>query len=229
MSLPPVLILIAALAAPPEGAGASDLNAAVVTAPGDTDEEDLVPPTPSAPLPYQPASVRPFEPPAALPSAPVPYSTVNDNIPAAPVAVEAYRRSYEGPPDGGERAYDSGIRRNFDAQQVRMGPLDGAWTVRTQGGAGFMALQLSDSGRAGGEVEGAWRTLSQRPGQKRSGFLLSVAREGQSLVMRWYPTDDTGNITVMRLNPTPDGHWNGEVRAGDVEFPVSMVRAPQTN
>lgn len=239
MSLSPVIVLIAALAQSPVQAPAespdhvaapdeAQATAAPVPAPADRDDddEDLAPPTPSAPLPYQPPSVRPFEMPADLPSAPVPYA-VDENIPDAPVTVEAYRRSYEGPPDGLERAYQAGIKRNFDAQQVRMGPLDGAWTVRTQGGAAFMALMLNDPGRADQEVEGAWRSLGVHGGQKRSGFLLSVGREGQTLVVRWYPSDDTGNITIMRLNPTSDGRWTGQVRAGDVEFPVSMARAPQ--
>jgi hypothetical protein len=224
----PVLALIATLADPPGGGNAPQADAAVATAPPqtDTDDDDIAPPTPDAPQPYQPPAVRPFEMSTGLPGAPVPY-TVDENIPDAPVTVEAYRRSYEGPPDTVERAYQAGIKRNFDAQQVRMGPLDGAWTVRTQGGAGFMALMLADPGRADQEIEGAWRSLSSRGGQKRSGFLLSIGKEGQSLVLRWYPSDDTGNITVMRLNPTPDGHWSGDVRAGDVEFPVTMARTPQ--
>lgn len=89
-----------------------------------------------------------------------------------------------------------------------------------------MALMLSDSGRADQEIEGAWRSLGARGGGRHSGFLLSVSREGRTLVLRWYASDETGNITVMRLNPTSDGKWVGEVRAGDVEFPVTMQRTP---
>lgn len=235
MSLSPVIVLIAALAQspaqPPARAASPDeaqaTGAVAAPAPADADDEDdLAPPTPTAPLPYEAPSVRPFEMTGGLPTAPVPYA-VDENIPDAPVTVDAYHRSYEGPPDGLERAYQAGIKRSFDAQQVRMGPLDGPWLVRTQGGAAFMALMLADQGRADQEIEGAWRSLANRPGQGHSGFLLSVGREGQTLVVRWYPSDDTGNITVMRLNPTSDGRWTGQVRAGDVEFPVTMARAPQ--
>jgi hypothetical protein len=236
LSIPSVIALIAALAGAPDAPAAGGAPVALPTAlpasqvpatDTDDDDEDAAPPTPSAPVPYQVPGVRPYEPPASMPASPQPYSpSANDRIPSAPVTVEAYQRSYETPPDATERNYQAGIQRNFDAQQVRMGPLDGGWTVRTESGAGFMALMLSDSGRADQEVEGAWRTLGARAGQKPSGFLLSVARVGRALVVRWYPSDETGNINIMRLNPTADGKWTGVVRAGDVEFPVVMSRGP---
>jgi len=215
-----VLVLMLALGQSP---GDAD-EAPAATAPP-SGEEELAPPTPSAPVPYQPSSIRPFEMAPAMPSAPVPYSpAANDRIPDAPVTVDAYRRNYEGPPDATEAAYDGGVRRNFNAQQVRMGPLDGAWTVRTRSGAAFMMLQLHDPGRAGAEIEGAWRSLP-RPGQgARSGFLVSVAREGQTLVLRWYDRDETGNLSVMRLIPGADGRWTGHIEDRDVEIPVTMGR-----
>jgi hypothetical protein len=230
----PVIALIAALAPPPEASGAPVAQPAaepaappIQTPQPDSGDDEGAPPTPDAPIPYQPPGIRPFEPAASMPAGPIPYSpAANDRIPAAPVTVDAYHRSYEGPLDGAERTYLAGIQRNFDAQQVRMGPLDGGWTVRTESGAGFMALGLSDSGRADQEIEGAWRNLATRPGPRHSGFLLSVAREGRALVVRWYASDETGNISIMRLNPTADGGWTGEVRAGDVVFPVTMQRTP---
>lgn len=229
LSLSPLFLLIAALAQAPEGGSSpSQADGATRSAPTPGDEgEELVPPTPSAPLPYETPSVRPFEMNATVPTSPVPYAPgANDHIPDAPVTVDAYRHSYEGPLSSVEKAYEAGVKRSFDAQQVRMGPLDGAWTVRTQSGAPFLALMLADRGRADSEIEGAWRALGGRAGPRRSGFLLSVSREGQTLVVRWYPSDDTGNIDVMRLNPAPDGRWVGQVRVQDVEFPVTMVRGP---
>lgn len=234
MSLSPLLLLIATLAQAPEGAAASGQDAGAdpgpaSTAPARAPGEELVPPTPSAPLPYETRSVRPFEMTATVPPVPVPHAPgANDHIPDAPVTVDAYRHSYEGPPSSVEKAYEAGVKRNFDAQQVRMGPMDGSWMVRTRSGAPFMALMLADRGRADSEIEGAWRSLGGRPGSSRSGFLLSVGREGQTLVVRWYPSDDTGNINIMRLNPAPDGRWSGSVTARDVEFPVTMTRGPAT-
>ncbi len=237
MSLSPLLLLIATLAQAPEGGAdsgqdAGEDGAPVAAAPASTTRapgEELVPPTPSAPLPYETRSVRPFEMNATVPTAPVPYAPgANDHIPDAPVTVDAYRHSYEGPLSSVEKAYEAGVKRSFDAQQVRMGPMDGSWMVRTQAGAPFMALMLADRGRADSEIEGAWRSLGGRPGSGRTGFLLSVGREGQTLVVRWYPSDDTGNINVMRLKPSPDGRWSGSVTARDVEFPVTMTRGPST-
>ena len=192
---------------------------AVTTAPPPAE----APAPPTQPQPYQPPSVRPFEMPATLPDEPVPYSpSANDRIPDQPVTLDAYRRSYEGAPDARERTYDAGVKRNFDAQQVRMGPLDGPWTVRSQTGAPLMLLMLHDPGR--GEIEGAWRLAGGRAGAARSGFLVSVSREGQHLVIRWYDRDDTGNMSVMRLLPGADGRWSGTVQSRDVEYPVTMGR-----
>jgi hypothetical protein len=217
------ILLIAALAQSPEPAAAPDA-AAVRTGPIETDDEQAAPAT--SPQSYEPPAARPFELPPTMPGAPVPYlPSANDRIPDAPVTVENYHRSYEGPMDGTERAYQAGIKRNFDAQQVRMGPLDGAWTVRGSNGAAILGLVLVDPGRPDSEIEGAWRSLATRPGGARSGFLLGVSREGQTLVIRWYPSDDTGNMTVMRLKPGHDGRWSGSLLIGDVEAPVTMVRA----
>lgn len=222
MSVSIALVLMTALAQAPDGSA----DAPAATAPPEAAEaEEPAPPTPTAPIPYQPSAIRPFEMPPTQPSAPVPYApSANDRIPDAPVMLESYRRSYEGPPDARELAYQSGVQRNFNAQQVRMGPLDGAWVVRTRTGAAFMALQLHDPGRPDSEIEGAWRTMTRSPSGARSGFLVSVRREGQALVIRWYDRDETGNMSVMRLNPGADGRWSGVIQDRDVEIPVTMGR-----
>ena len=66
--------------------------------------------------------------------------------------------------------------------------------------------------------------MGARPGAARSGFLVSVGREGQALVIRWYDREDTGNLSVMRLLPGADGRWSGSVQSRDVEYPVTMGR-----
>ena len=219
MSVASVIAVLIALAqaaeAPPPSTAPSPTPAAA----------EPSPPTPDAPVPYELPGVRPFEMPEALPSEPVPYLPgAGDRLPATPVTVDAYRRSYEAPPDGRELAYDAGVRRNFDAQQARLGPLDGQWIVRSEAGAPLMMLVLVDRGREGDELEGAWRQYGARPGLGRSGVLLSVRRESEALVLRWYPNDTTGNISSMRLVRGPDGAWKGAVQAGDREFPVTMRR-----
>lgn len=212
-----VLLLLAALT--------QDPGAPVATAPASEEEGPAVV-TPSAPQPYTslpgaPPSVRPFEMPAVTPDAPIPYAPgALDRIPAAPVTVESYRRSYEAAPDSLEQIYQAGIQRNFDAQQVRMGPLDGQWTVRTEAGSAMLSLLLNDAG-AGSELEGAWRLLGPR---SKTGLLLSVSREGEALVVSWYDRDGSGDPAVMRLRPQPGGGWRGTVRSRDVEYPVTMSR-----
>jgi len=197
-------------------------DGAASTAPAEPAPAEAPAPTPAAPLPYEPPAVRPFEMPLSTPSEPVPYSPgALDRIPEKPVTVEAYRRDYEAPPDAREQVYQAGVRRNFDAQQSRMGPLDGQWTVRTETGQGFMSLVIVDTGRPDAEISGAWRSLG---GRSATGFLLSVAKEGEFLVVRWYERDTTGELTIMRLRQSPDGRWTGTVRSRDREVPVTMTR-----
>ena len=181
---------------------------------------------PVGPQAYEPPAVRPFEmpePPALTPDAPVPYgASALDRVPAAPVKVEAYRRSYEAAPDAREQLYEAGIRRNFDAAQSRMGPLDGLWTVRAENGAPVFSVLLSDPGRPDAEIEGAWRTLGPTP---KSGFILSVGREGERLVVRWYDREGSGEPAVMRLVPAPGGGWRGALQSRDRQIPVTMGRS----
>lgn len=201
-------------------------TAPATTTPPTSAETEPAPPTPSAPVPYsapaEPPSVRPFEMPLSTPSAPVPYVPgALDRVPDKPVTLESYRRDYEAPADWREQVYQAGVRRNFDAQQARMGALDGPWTVKTLAGADFMALVIHDPGRPDAEVQGAWRGLG-RGGT--SGLLLSIRRESEQLVVRWYDKETTGEPTIMRLRQSPDGRWTGTVRSRDVEVPVTMTR-----
>ena len=225
-----VFLALSALAQDPEAAvtaGPAPESAVAASATAVEEEGEAAPPTPSAPVPYQapayPASsVRPFEmPSSATPDGPVPYGPGETRTPAAPVTVDSYRRNYEGPLDGREQLYEAGVRRNFDAQQVRMGLLDGAWTVRTASGATLITLILNDAGRAEVPLEGAWR----QPGAPgRSGFLVSASREGEALVIRWEDRPGSGDPATMRLQPQPNGVWRGVVRTRDVEYPVTMSR-----
>jgi len=223
------VLLLAALTQDPGAPVATGPAAAPAPTPApaaSTEEDGSTPATPSAPQPYDgvsgaPQAVRPFEMPAATPAAPIPYgSAALDRIPTAPVEVEDYRRSYEAAPDALEQLYQAGIQRTFDAQQVRMGPLDGQWTVRTEAGSAMLSLLINDAG-PGSDLEGAWRQLGPR---SKTGLLLSVSREGEALVVSWYDREGSGDPAVMRLRPQPGGAWRGTVRSRDIEYPVTMSR-----
>lgn len=196
----------------------------------DPASEEPAPPTPAAPIPYQtvgggyqPSSIRPFEMPRTAPAATEPAPGVLDRIPDRPVLLDQYTRSYEADPDARERFYQSGVQRNFDLQQSRMGALDGAWTVRTATGAPFMTLMLNDTGRPGLEIEGAWRRVAPAA-PLGSGLLMSVRREGEQLVVLWIDRSGETEPAALRLTPQGADRWTGTLTRQGAATPVTMGR-----
>jgi hypothetical protein len=180
-----------------------------------TQESTQDPALSSVPVPYRPP-VRPFEMPASVPVAPVPYGAAPRAIPA-PVQVEQYQRSYEGPQNEVERYYERGVKAAFDTKQSIMGPLDGEWRVKAITGQSVLTLLLNDPGN--GLVDGAW--LDTRAGSGgTTGLLDSASREGVSLVVRF---DDKGAPTTIRLRP--DGVvWRGDMEVRGTTSAVVMSR-----
>ena len=62
-------------------------------------------------------TVRPFQMPTMTPIAPVPYAPPAPQVASAPVPVDQYRRSYEGPKDANEQYYARGVAGAFQAEQ----------------------------------------------------------------------------------------------------------------
>jgi hypothetical protein len=164
--------------------------------------------------------VRPFVMPRMTPVAPIPYAPPQVQI-DRPVTIEEYRRSYEAPPDEMERYYDRGVRGAFQAEQSLMGPLDGQWVVHGPDGAPMFTLLLNDPGDLVA-IDGAWRDL--RAGRKGTGLLDSIVREGQALVVRFNDGTSAGGLT-LRLEPSGDGRWRGEVQETGARRPVVMSRS----
>ncbi len=230
--------IAAALQSPPEDASlpaAPRPDPAPAPAQGPTvaadEDEDEAPstPTPSAPQPYttlgpaapaySPPRVRPFEMPARTPSAPVPYA-VTPELPSAPVRLDEYRRSYEGPKDPVEQVYEAGVRGRFQAAQQMLGALDGAWRLTTSEGAPLYAFLLNDGG---GAIEGAWRDLQAGPALNSSGFLESGAREGAGVVLRFTPRNAAASSTLT-LSPS-GGSWTGTLAVDGAVRQVILSRS----
>lgn len=116
-------------------------------------------PHPSTQASYQAPVIRPFEPPSDFGRERAQGDEGGDahRRPLdAPVAVDAYVRSYEFSPGDSETAYDQGV----DSAEIRAdqtaGPLDGRWRMTDEQGHTICDLVLSD---AGDPVEGGWRTV----------------------------------------------------------------------
>jgi hypothetical protein len=108
---------------------------------------------------YQPPVVRPFEPPSNFGRVQAEGDGGGDTRRApivAPVAVEAYARSYEYTPSTADSAYDRGVDDAEAAMDARMGPLDGLWRLIDQEGRTVGRLALSDPG-PNRSVQGALR------------------------------------------------------------------------
>lgn len=160
-------------------------------------------PHPSTLLPYQAPAIRPFEPTSDF-GRETPQGDdgngLNRKALNAPVAVDAYVRSYEFTPTDVEAAYEQGVASAEIRTDQTAGPLDGRWLIRSEGGQVLYAVALSDSG--GAPIEGGWRHAG------RSGPAIV---EGGALKLE--------GAGAIRLERTPDG-WRGSL-AGR---PVTLTR-----
>lgn len=214
------LLMLQAQPAPPAAPPATTTTAAAPARPS-TDGEAVVSTEPQAALEPEPR-VRPFEMPPAPPAAPTIDPAHTPDVPA-PVKVEDYQRSYEGPTDAIEAYYDTGVRRAFEAEQALHGALDGEWIVSTGAGSPLLSLVLVDSGKPNEPLAGAWRDLSKGPSPEASGLLEKVVRDSTALVVTFRSRDGAPPLT-LRLSPGPGGRWRGLLQDETGARPVVMDR-----
>lgn len=115
-------------------------------------------PHPSTLAPYEAPAIRPFEPPSDFGRERAEGdgdAEVHRRPLDAPVAVDAYVRSYEFTPTDTEASYDQGVASAELRVDQTAGPMDGRWQVLDERGQPLFALVISDPGV--GLVEGGWR------------------------------------------------------------------------
>lgn len=157
----------------------------------------LLPQTPQAIAPTDPAPVI-----TATPRRPAPTRPTLDR----PVMIDEFGRSPDGPPSQIDLGYEARVRGSASSAQGLLGPLDGGWTVRGADGAALYGLQLVDKG-AGGTLEGAWRAMG---GSGRVGLIESLERTGSMLIVR-INRGYGRPLTVLTLSTEGSGNWVGDL------------------
>ena len=176
--------------------------------PGATGLQTLGVRAPEPPEPgrlYEPPRVRPYEMPESLAAGLSPWSP-RAEPPSEAVTVDAYLRSYEGPPDPLDLRFQAGMQGALAAVEAQSGPLDGAWILAEADGRPLYRLVLADPAPGGG-VEGAWLALTGPEGARASGVLGTAAREGDGLTASFVLPDRREPVR-LRLGPGPEG-WRG--------------------
>lgn len=178
-----------------------------------------VPYTPG-PVPYTPRPVAPYNPP---PSSYTPQTYARPAPPklSAPVHVDEYDKTPERPLNPTELGYETRLRSSFASAQGLQGPLDGAWTLSTNGGQPLYTLLFVDKGR--GQLEGAWRDPRRRGSTDSSGFLAGVQRMGSQLSASFQPRPGA-QATTITLNPASGGTWSGELYEDGTRTAVTLKR-----
>lgn len=172
------------------------------------------PPAPTLPTYIGPtATATPPPAPWSAPVAPRP-PTVPVNVPPrprtardAPVHIDEVDRTPEGPPSPVDLSYEARLRASFAAAQGMQGPLDGRWTLISNGEA-LYDFQLVDTGSA--PLEGVWRDLRRPAAPEATGFLTDISRTGGQLSFTFQPTAEGPAATVI-LVASPEGRWSGEM------------------
>lgn len=178
-----------------------------------------VPYTPG-PLPYTPRPVAPYNPPPSSYAAPT-YARPAPPKLNAPVHVDEYDKTPEAPLNPTELGYETRLRSSFASAQGLQGPLDGAWTLSTNGGQPLYTLLFVDKGR--GQLEGAWRDPRRRGATDSSGFLAGVQRMGSQLSASFQPRPGAPATTIT-LNPASGGAWTGELYEDGTRTAVTLKR-----
>ncbi|MBB4081295.1 hypothetical protein [Brevundimonas lenta] len=148
-------------------------------------------PHPSTLRAYEAPVVRPFEPAPdfGLEPAQGDGEAAADRRPLeAPVAVDAYARSYEFSPGDAEAAYDQGVASAEVRADQAAGPMAGRWQVADERGELTFGLLLNETG---GLVEGGWRQGGRSGAAAYEGGVvtldglgsLAVAADGRSGVL----------------------------------------------
>lgn len=164
---------------------------------------------------YAPPVVRPFEPPSnfgRIMAEGDGGGDVTRRPIVRPVAVEAYRGSYEYAPSTAEDAYNRGVAQAERSMDARMGPLDGVWRVRDASGNTLISLALTDSG-SGRPLEGAWR---KDGGAAELGVIEQVERSDAGVILSW-------SQGRLMLRPGGPG-WTGELTLDGRAVPVTISR-----
>jgi hypothetical protein len=119
-------------------------------------------------------------------------------------------------------AYDAAVRATSQSAERLQGPLDGGWTLRADGDAPLYRFQFVDPGLGLRYAEAAWRDLRSSQPRAGSGFVSTVAYDGEALTLRF---DEAGpdDLVVVTLKSAADG-WTGELWRGGVVTPVSLRR-----
>lgn len=175
----------------------------------------------SAPAPETPiATAPPQTPPPALkpPPDPSPQAdpTTGEGPPAEPLA-------------DGDR---STVTAAYQAAEQRQGPMDGRWRLNDNDGAPLFDFMLTDTGGLRSarfsrpdhpDIEGAWRDLRREGLRDDAGFLDSVRRDGDTLIITFaeHHPDQALRLVVKRA---PNGEWTGALDEGGAERPVFMSR-----
>jgi hypothetical protein len=130
----------------------------------------------------------------------------------APTYINDRNSRPDGPPSESDNLYETRILGAFKAAQIRQGPLDGRWLVAKPGGDAIYALQFADPGSGDERIEGAWRNVKVQ-GLGGSGFIEAISRDASDVVVRFQDTSTNRNEEI-RLRPTSDGAWKGELIGG---------------
>ncbi len=134
------------------------------------------------------------------------------------VKIEETGKTPDGPLSASDLSYEGRLRSAFQSAQGSQGPLDGRWVIRL-GDVPLYLLQLVDRGA----LEGAWRDPRRPAASGATGFIDSIIRSGDQLVLR-FTAKSGGEPVSLSLQLLPDGQISGDLTEYGVRSAVTMVR-----
>ncbi len=126
------------------------------------------------------------------------------------------------PPLANPETYDAEVRASAQSAETLQGTLDGGWRLISVDGRNLYTFQLADRGLGPQTIEGAWRDLAAPAATPHTGFLSSIDRTGETLMLRF---NEAGADDLVVVTVKPDGGaWTGQLWRRGVVTKVTLQR-----
>ena len=124
----------------------------------------------------------------------------------------------------GEQQFNASIVDAYHAKEQAVGNLEGSWRLSDASGKPLTQFELRAPKTRGGQIEGAWRSLTVALGADHAGFLSSLTLSGDDLEIN-YKIGHARSPNVLHLHRTDAATWTGTLmQVSGARIPVVLQR-----
>lgn len=146
------------------------------------------------------------------------------DAPPQGVHVNDYKGHYGKGLNPREEQFNANIVDAYHAKEQAVGNLEGAWRLSDATGRGLVQFELRAPKTRGGDIEGAWRSLTVPLGAAHAGFVSSLTLSDDDLEIN-YIVGHARSPDILHLQRKDDATWTGTLTAvSGARIPVVLQR-----